>query len=245
MALKRKRGTQLGTRQRAWKRRRFAPPTRRRKRTIGLGVELKFYDSSLVNSSLITNTDGSGGEHDPSATVLLNTVVQGDGEQNRDGRKIVMRSVHVTGQITCASQANQSAADNGAFIFIALVLDKRTNGATIVSENVFVNPGTDALTGCSLLRNLKFITRYDVLGTIKLNMDNVNLTFSGNTDQMEQSGLIRSWQIYRKLNLPVIFSDTAETVANITDNSLHILAWTTSATMVPVLSYNSRIRFVG
>lgn len=226
------------------KRRRFIKRKRRIKRQ-GLGVEVKFYDKFLIGGVLATNTDASGGEQDPSATVLLNTVVQGDGESNRDGRKIIMRSIHVTGTVSCISQANQSAADNGAFIFIALVLDKQTNGATIVSEEVFVNPGADALMSCSVLRNLKFSSRFTVLRTVKLNMDNVNLAFSGTTDNMEQSGLVRNWEMYRMLNIPVVYSDTAETVANIVDNSLHIIAWTTSATMAPLISYNSRLRFVG
>lgn len=243
MALKRTRtfgGAEVARRR---KRRRI---TRARRRTPALGVELKFYDKSLIGSVLATNTDASGGEHDPSSTILLNTVVRGDGEENRDGRKIVMRSIYLTGTISCISQANQSSADNGALIFISLVLDKQTNGITIDSEDVYVNPGADALTSSSLMRNLKFVTRFTVLATVKLNMDNVNLAFSGNTDQMEQSGLIRSWEIYRKLNIPVLFSSgTGETVANIVDNSLHLLAWTTSATMAPLISYNSRLRFVG
>lgn len=224
-------------------------PRRRRRRTRpsaeALGVELKFYDQKLIAGALVTNTDGSGGEHDPSATVLLNTVVQGDGESNRDGRQIMMKNIFVTGVINIPSQANQSATDNAALIFIALVLDTQTNGATITSEQVYLNPGVNALTGCSLVRNLQFTKRFQVLATKKFTMQNPNIAFSGTTDQMEQNGLTRAFIMSRKLGIIVNYSDTAETVANIVDNSLHILAWTTSATLVPTISYTSRLRFVG
>ncbi len=56
------------------------PVTRGRNiRTAGFtGIELKFYDTFLIAGSLTSPTDATGGEHNPSATISLNTVTQDD-----------------------------------------------------------------------------------------------------------------------------------------------------------------------
>lgn len=208
-----------------------------------MGIELKFYDQKLVNGALVTNTDGSGIEHDPSATVLLNTVVQGDGESNRDGRRITMKSIYVDGVISCASQANQTATDNAACIFIALIMDTQTNGATLNSEEVYINPGANAALSANLLRNLQFSKRFRILKTVRMELNNPTISYDGTN--VEQSGIALRWSMFVKLNTIVNYSNTTETVANIVDNSLHIIATTSSATLVPLISYNSRLRYYG
>ncbi len=236
------------------KRARFRPLGRMRavSRTVNpriggfLGIELKFYDQKLIGSALTAPTDGSGGEHDPSATVLLNTVIQGDGESNRDGRKMTMRSIYVDGQVNVSSQSSKNTADEGTQIFLALVLDTQTNGATISSENVYVNPGANSITAASPMRNLQFTKRFKVLATRHFEMQNTAMTNdSGSTGGVIIAGLSQRFKIYKKLNLPVQFSGTTETVANIVDNSLHLIAWCSSTTLAPKISYNSRLRFVG
>ncbi len=231
---------------------RFRRPRRRRRRrrpanrrTGGfLGQELKFYDKFLAAKALVTNTDSSGGEADPSATVLLNTVVQGDGESNRDGRQMVMKSIFVSGVITCVAQINQTAIDEGTDIAIWLVLDKQTNGATINSEDVFTNPVATSLGGTSLFRNLENTKRFQILDKWRMTLTNPPLAYDGTN--IEQGGLIQPFVLSANLkNMVVNFSGTTETVANIRDNSLHVIAFCTNAGLVPLISYNSRLRFVG
>ncbi len=212
-----------------------------------LGIELKFYDQKLLGSALTAPTDASGGEHDPSATVMLNTVVQGDGESQRDGRKITMKSIYIDGLIKTAPQATQSAADNQCLIFIALVLDTQCNGATISSENVYVNPGASAVTAANPLRNLQFTKRFKVLATRRFIMQNPALANdTGATGGVIQNGLSKRFKIFKNLhNIQSTYSASTETVANITDNCLHIVSWTSDTSMAPQMSYVSRLRFVG
>ncbi len=218
---------------------------RSNRRTGGfLGIETKFYDQKLVAKALIATADGSGIETDPSATILLNTTTQGDGEQQRDGRRMIMKSIFVTGTVTIPPAGDQTVNESVPNISIWMVLDTQTNGATIVSENVFLNPTADGQGATSLLRNLQFSSRFKILA--KTNFTMPTPSTAGDSTNFDQQGVTRKWSMYVDLkNLPVLFSNTTETVANITDNSLHILASATSTTMGPVLTYNSRLRFVG
>ena len=53
---------------------------------------------------LTSPTDASGGELNPTGVITLNSVTQGDGKSQRDGRRLTMLSVYVTGTISCAVQ---------------------------------------------------------------------------------------------------------------------------------------------
>ncbi len=213
-----------------------------------LGIEIKFYDQKLIDAALTAPTDATGGEHDPSSTIMLNTVVQGDGESQRDGRKITMRSIYVDGVINCAKQASQSSADNATGIFIALVLDTQTNGVQFSSEDVFKNVGGNALTAATPLRNLQFTKRFKVLATRRFIIQDANIANA--TSFSADAGIIaggkqKRFKIFKNLFLETQFSGTTETVANIVDNSLHMIAWCTDTGMAPKISYASRLRFVG
>ncbi len=226
--------------------RRFA---RRRNARIGgfLGIELKFYDTSLNSSAIQATTDASLGEQNPSATIALNTVTQGDGESQRDGRKITMRSITIDGTITMAGQSGQSASDAPIPVMIALVLDTQTNGALLNSEDVFKNVGGFAAVNASLMRNLQFIKRFKVLAIRKMSFDSPRMTNdTGATGGVITGGLIKRFHIFVNLkNRQTIYNGTTETIANITDNSLTMLAWTTSETSAPLINYSARLRFVG
>lgn len=219
--------------------------TNRNARTGGfMGMELKFKDVNLNASVLATTADGSGMEKDPSATVVLNSLQQGDGESQRDGRRVTMRSVFVSGMVQIPAQADQTVPEAPPHVCIYLVLDKQTNGATISSEDVFVNPSGTALGGTSLMRNLQFTSRFTILDKVSFNVPIGQV--SGDSTNFDMTGGLRKFKLSANLNnLRVTFSGTEDTVANITDNSLHLLASVTSGTTGAILTYNSRLRFMG
>lgn len=207
--------------------------------------ELKFKDTFLVGGALTAPTDASGGEHDPSATIVLNAILQDDGEQDRDGRVVRMESIHIKGQVTCAAQADQTTVDALPSIFIALVCDKQTNGATIVSENVYVNPSANGTLAAFPMRNLAFIKRFQILKTWSFQMDPPQFSFQDSTN-LDQASTATTFEGYVKLKgLQTTYSGTAAVVASITDTSLHVIAYTGNQLMAPLISYNARLRFVG
>lgn len=227
---------------------------RRRPRTIQvatttilrqLGIETKYYDTSLVGSALTTNTDGSGGEHDQSATIGPSTILLGDLETNRDGRKASFISWQVSGIISCAANPDETAMKAAISVFIAFVWDKQTNGALLNSEDVYINDTGSAFGGTSLLRNMKFTKRFQVLGVRRFTMQMPNVGFDG-TD-IEQGGAIRNFSFFKKFSKPILalYSAGTETIVNSVDNSLHILAWTSDTGLAPTITYNSRLRFRG
>ncbi len=209
-----------------------------------LGIETKFYDQKLIASTLTGATDATGGEHDPSATVLMNTVVQGDGESNRDGRKITMKNIYIQGHIDVPLKANQTATNQAFICMIALVLDTQTNGATIASENVFTNPGASIKTAAQPFRNLQFTKRFRVLKRLEIQGHQQEPVWDGTN--LEFMGYQLPFKIYVDLkNIRVLYSATTETVANITDNSLHLIAYVSNTGQAPTINYHSRLRFVG
>lgn len=218
------------------------------RRTAGfMGIETKFYDQKLIAGVLTAPTDATGGEFNPSATISLNTVAQGDGESNRDGRQITMRSIQVNGVITCVQQVNQSAADFPTKCFIALVLDTQTNGALLNSEDVFTNPGANAVTAADPFRDLQFAKRFRILAVRKVTLQNPAIANdAATTGNIVQQGLRKDFSMFVNLKgIRTLYSGTTETIANITDNGLNIVAFCTNTQLAPNLSYVSRLRFVG
>ncbi len=209
-----------------------------------LGIELKFYDNKLVASAMSVASDATGGELDPSATVLLNTVTRGDGEQQRIGNQITMKNISLNGVINIPGQTNQTAVDSQVTVFLALVLDKQTNGGTIASEDVYTNEGASVILNVAPYRNLLKTKRFRVLRSMQINLKPYDMVYDGTN--IEMAGTMTPFRMDVPLNLKVQFTAAStETVANITDNSLHLIGWVNGSGVGATISYNSRLRFVG
>ncbi len=205
---------------------------------------MKFYDQKLSLASLTAATDATGGEHNPSATIALNTVVQGDGESNRDGRQIVMRNLSLRGNISVAPQVDESTTDRSELCFVSIILDTQTNGALLNSEDVYKNVLGTALGACQPFRNLKFSKRFRVLATKTITLPQQEVVHDGTN--IEVGGFVVPFEMYVNLkNMTVNYSSTSESIANITDNSISVIAWTTGTASAPILNYATRLRFVG
>jgi len=207
-----------------------------------LGIELKYKDSALVSSALAAPTDASAGEKDPATLLALNSIAQGDGEQERDGKQVCIKSVYVSGVVDVPVQANLTAGTVDPTIYVALVLDKQTNGAQLNSEDVFVNPGASAVTAASPLRNLQYTSRFQVLDSVLLHPPARQLSYDGTN--IESSGTRMPFKLSNTQDIITNYIATTAVVAAIQDHSLHVIAYTSSATGA-VISYNARVRFVG
>ncbi len=214
-------------------------------RTAGfLGIELKFYDQRVIQSALTAPTDATGGEHNPSATISLNTVTQGDGESQRDGREILMQRISIRGIIRIPPQANQIVSSEPTVCWVALVLDTQTNGALLNSENVVTNIGSNAITAASPFNNLQFSKRFRIMAKRQMTFDApAYATFDGTN--IEQGGMTKVFEFHVPLKIKVNYTDTTETIANIVDNGLNIIAFCNNTELAPTLSYSSRLRFNG
>ena len=77
-------------------------------RTSGfLGIEKKFYDTSIGHIDVPVHEDWTSCELDP-GTGALNTIPRGDNENSRNGRQCTLLSVFITG---CVTRATMHRAD--------------------------------------------------------------------------------------------------------------------------------------
>lgn len=220
---------------------------RRNIRTAGfLGIERKFLDVYASDVAIVAPTDCAGGEVQPEGgcTGCISAPAQGDGEQQRDGRKITIKSAFVNVTVRGAVRADQNDVLAAPQVFVALVLDTQANGATVVSEQVFTNPNDTAYVNTYPLRNLQYSSRYRVLDHKTMNMGPcyaINDAAATGSMVCSENTCVLSWNG----DLNVTFTNTTADVATVADNAMHIIAFATTTNFQPVLSYNSRIRFVG
>jgi len=215
-------------------------------RTGGLlGIELKFLDEGNVGTALTSSVDYSGAELDPTvvASGCIGCPAQGDGASARDGRSYVIKSIVVEGEIRVPSQANQTAADVATVVHLALVQDTQTNGVTIVSEQVFSVPSAAAQASPYPQRNLSYIKRYKVHDWTRLTLPQPHMVWDGTN--IEQGGYAIPFKLEYRGACKVVCSGTTQDVAQVQDNSFHVVGICSNTGTAPVIYYNARTRFVG
>ncbi len=235
---------------RPYRRAKRAPPSynRRNTATMGfLGIEKKFYDTSLSNAAITAPADSTGGEHDPSATSMISTPVRGDSEEQRDGKQISILNCTVKGIINVPQVELAAGPAAPSQVYVALVLDTQTNGAQLNSEDVFKNTAALAKLMAQPQKNLLFMKRFRILKSVCLDMTPDTLSHFA-VDSFSYNGKQKkfNWFVDFKSGLKVNFNaGTTASVANVIDNSLHIISFASGVGPAPTLSYNARIRFVG
>lgn len=217
-----------------------APRGRLNRRVGGyLGIESKFVDQTFSASVVLTQ---AGAEMDPPGAGAQTTpgcisgVAQGDGESNRDGRKCVLTSVHVKGNVTIDASSG-SSLNNGAVVRVLLVQDKQTNGVQLNSEDVLLS----ATHVEYAYRNLQHARRFNVLWDRTFDLNKTAGAGDGTAD--DSPAWQRSFTINKKFKIPVLHDGTTANITSITDNSLHVLAF--ASTGATTLNYESRVRFQG
>jgi len=247
------------------------------RRTGGyVGIELKCLDQALSAQVKVPTTELEPNEFsqclignisaDPAAMGCLNAPGTGPAFYQRDGRQIYMKSIHVTGQLQLLALDQVTAASfHAPTCIIALVLDTQANAAANTLGDVFVNPlgaqnGIDAngaMRGVTNpLPNLEKRTRYRILKLKRIVFNTDTFPNSAATADSYLTALkTKMFQIthrFKGRGLPVTFTGTNAggygTIANISDNALHMVAYTGVAALdFPAyqIVYNSRLRYVG
>lgn len=204
-------------------------------------TEKKYIDDYVTARALTAPTDSTGGEITTAVNGFLSGMSQGDGVNERDGNRIILESVEITGNVTCAAQADQTALDAPTKVYIAVVWDKQTNGAYLNSEDVFANPSSSATLAGNPLRNGLYTKRFQVLKVIEMIFESPDSSWDGTN--IEQGGLMQSFKIYRKLQIPVQFVGTTNVIGSVNDNSLHVVGFCSNIALAPTLQFNSRVRY--
>jgi len=212
---------------------------RRNVRTAGfLGIERKFYDSNVASGTAIVAA-AAGAEVDPTPDLLcLNAIAQGDGESNRDGRKCIVKSLQIQGVLYKSTVNDQADAVADSIVRVLVVQDTQTNGAQLNSEDVLLDGANDI----NAMYNLQYSKRFRILMDRKY-----KITASNSHNDAAATGSVGYQQVpfrfYKSMNMPVNFSNTTSNIANITDNSLHVIMVANAAGCSTY--YQARVRFVG
>lgn len=217
-------------------------PTYRRKRSAAvqrvLGVETKYFDA--VKTGTVILATWTNAEQDPAAN-CLGVPTQGSGMQNRDGSRILVKSLAVQGRVYRLRQSDLNDVPYSSCVQVALVMDTQTNGAQLSAEDVYVatDPETPGRRVIANTQRFKVLRQqcFDAYTTAAFN----DAAATGTTN-----GTSHYFQWFVKMNHAMNFIDGvgAGSVADIKDCSFHVIACSTQDT-VDYLEYNFRMKFVG
>lgn len=227
-------------------------PVYRRRRNIRyggfLGLELKFLDCAWNNVTLNASSDGSGGELQPSSgcTNAISVPAQGDGESERDGRKYTIKSIWLSGVVKTSPNSDANDAQEMPGYFLALVLDTQANGATLSTEDVYLNPSsqTEAMLP-QPLRNLQNSKRFRILATKYIRPGGTYAQSDGSNTASQSNQTLPIVTMNWRGNIICDSIGTTANVASASDNAVHLVGFTGNTTLTPSFSGKSRVRFMG
>ncbi len=229
--------------------RRMARFRSRNYRTGGfLGIELKFLDTSWDGVTLTVSTTGAGGEMPPSSgcTGCVSVPAQGDGENERDGRNYTIKSVYCSGIISTTNGPDKPDVLDASGYFFALVLDTQTNGATISTEDLYVNPGTAGEQMLPYpLRNLENSHRFRILASTYVAPGGMYAGTDGASTVSISNMVAPTISLNWKGNIKCNTKATTANVTSATDNSIHLVAFSGNSLLTPVFQGKCRVRYVG
>lgn len=221
----------------AAKRKRSRSAALRNVRTEGLlGIELKYKDEARADVAMSTTL--AGGEYDSAANSCLGGIAQGDAANTRDGNRVVYKGIHLNGYIEIPDAKDQADPPEDGVGWLALVLDKQTNGAQIQCEQVYTCQTSPEIP----FRLIESVKRCQVLWyfPFQIHWDYCQ-TDGANTGSHHAKDI--SFRVDKKFNIPCQFNADGATVASINDNSFHLIGVTNYPGVT--LTYECRTRFIG
>lgn len=189
--------------------------------------ENKYFDAerTIADLTVIAGATWASCEVDPTAIGALFAPTQGTGFNNREGRKVWVKKIKVKGFINWGFNTGLTAGDEGNLIRMLLLVDKQTNAIQFNSEDVLESGGATANPTISAYQNPAFFGRFIILKDKTWGKGVRTVSWDGTN--MEEFGkrIPFKWNINFKKPMVVHFNATnGGTVADIVDNSFHIMA---------------------
>lgn len=212
-------------------------------RTRGAAVtgEMKYFDTSGAGSLVGVTTDWAGTEVDP-AQLCLFVPQQGAGVNQRIGKSVKLLKLKIRGFISVPVQAAQSGADSSAVIRLIIVQDMQTNSVQMAAEEL-MSDDSSANRTISTFQNTNGFGRFRVLKDRTFDVSNLNLAGSPTSGDVIQAGKVLHFKYTFNFKKPIVVRFNATnggTVADIIDNSFHVICGASSIAYAPVLQYTSR-----
>jgi hypothetical protein len=228
-------------------------------RSLGAAVtgEMKYFDTENTGTNIpaTTTTWVAGTLINPTSTINLGDAAVltpnnlcspkvSASLNGRIGRKIKVLKLKIHGNIVVPNQAAQSAADAPTFVRFVLVQDTQTNATAMTAAQLFNDASANSTTIHSF-QNPNNFGRFKVLKEKKFLIGNMNLANdTGATGGLVQAGISIPFKVNIVFREPVIVNFNATnggTVADIIDNSFHVVCACSSTAYAPALAYYSRV----
>lgn len=214
-------------------------------RTRGAQVtgEMKYFEQEVSATALTASADWTVTEFDPNATATLFCPAVGAAINQRIGKACKVLKIKIRGNISVAAQTNQTATDAACMVRMLLVQDYQTNAAQAQGEQVMTAPtSATALVAVTSFQNINNFGRFRVLKDKTFTLGDPAISWDGTN--IEQNGLIKPFKMTVKFRVPQIVRFNATnggTVADIVDNSWHLIINTSSIALAPLLNYQCRV----
>jgi len=214
-------------------------------RTRGAQVtgEMKYFDTALALSAISEDNTWAGTEQDPATFLTFCVPVLGAGVNQRIGKEINILKWKLRGYVNIPQQTNQTTGDPASTVRIICFIDKQTNSAQAQGEQLMTGTASDS-TAIHSFQNIDNFGRFRVIYDKTIVIGNPNASYDGTN--VEQFGLSKTFKMSHKFKMPlkVRFNNTnGGTVADIVDNSLHMVALTDNDDLAPTISYYSRVNY--
>lgn len=210
-------------------------------------AERKYFDAIRSAQLVVSSTTTwAGAELDPATLNCIFAPIQGDDIFNRQGRKVQILAIKISGQIGCDPQTGDGTADFASIIRLHLVQDTQSNGVQLNAEDVF---GAVSAVGepTNMFQNPGFFGRFRVLKSKKFILQNAGITYDTASGGLLQNGIAQIFKMNVKFQQPIIVhynAVNAGSVADVIDHSFHIIGLTNSQDLAPRIAYRARTTFV-
>jgi len=205
-----------------------------------------YFDAELALTAVQNSTaDWTGTELDATvgAGVLamncLFAPVTGDDIQNRQGRKVFLKKLRIQGQLLVAKSANTTSARTPNIIRVIVYQDKQTNGTQSQGEQL-ISSGT--ATNCLyMFQSTANFGRFRILKDKTFTFQDPSMFRENAADEAFFNGLTRFFKFNLKVNEWVNYNATnGGTVADVIDNSWHLIACTDAGDLIASMRYKVR-----
>ncbi len=209
-----------------YQRRAIVPGYTRTGGFYGRSDELKFHDLDINDAAIAVN--GTIAED----SVL--TIAQGDGEQQRDGRKMTVKKIGWKFLISMEDAQVTGAADQ---VRVLLYKDTQTNGAAATAALILASDDFQSFN--NLEQGKRFRTLMDRTYNIQ------RTAGQGNGTTYQYGEVFISDSFYMDCDMPVTYDSTASTgaIATMRDNNIGVLLLSKNG--LCTFESKMRIRFVG
>lgn len=214
-------------------------------RTRGAAVqgEMKYYDTYLTSTSIPVNDTWSASLRDPATVDTLFAPQVGAAFFNRIGKAAKIMKIKVSGNIHNTFYTELDHAPFAYQVRVLLVQDMQTNAAQMTGEQLMQgSSGLGALVAIHGFQNTDNFGRFRVWKDKKFTIENTNYDNNG----VSVAGRMRTFKFNLDFpdGLEVRFNQTGGgTVADIVDNSFHIIALASNNYLNPSICYRCRVCF--